>query len=65
MTAPVDDEIFVDRAEASRRLKISMTEVDDARRAGRLFAKRHGRKVLIPVTELQRYADALPWIDPK
>jgi len=59
------ERLFVTRQEAARILSLSVTEIDDARRAGKLLAKRHGRKVLIPVHELERYADSLPWIDPK
>jgi len=52
--------IAVTRQEAARMLSISVTEIDDERRAGRLSARRHGRKVLIPIAELQRWLDALP-----
>jgi hypothetical protein len=40
-------------------LNISVTEIDDERRAGRLVARKHGRKVLIPVAELRRWVEAL------
>lgn len=63
--APGPAEIFVDRPEAARRLCLSITELDDERRAGRILAKRKGRKVLIPVSELERYAESLPWDEPK
>lgn len=52
--------IAVTRREAAAMLGISMTEVDDERRAGRLIARRHGRKVLITVAELRRWVEALP-----
>lgn len=48
------------RQQASQMLGISVTEIDDERRAGRLMARKHGRKVLIPVAELERWLDALP-----
>lgn len=48
------------RQQAAEMLGISVTEIDDERRAGRLVARKHGRKVLLPVTELRRWLDALP-----
>jgi excisionase family DNA binding protein len=53
--------LLVTRQEAARLLSLSIREVDNLRRAGRLLAKRHGTKVLFPVAELERYADMLPW----
>jgi hypothetical protein len=35
-------------------------EIDDEHRAGRRAARKHGRKVLIPVAELRRWINALP-----
>ena len=64
LTEPVSG-LLVSRAEAARLLSISVRELDEARAAGKLLAKRHGGKVLIPVKELERYAESLPWIDPK
>lgn len=52
--------IAVTRQQGARMLGLSVTEIDDERRAGRLVARKHGRKVLIPVTELRRWLDALP-----
>jgi excisionase family DNA binding protein len=52
--------LAVDRHQAARLLSISVTEIDDERRAGRLIARKHGRKVLIPVAELKRWVEALP-----
>ena len=57
--------LLVRRTEAARLLALSVTEVDDLRRAGKLMAKKLGSKVLIPMSELERYANSLPWIDPK
>lgn len=53
--------LLVTRPEAARMLSLSVPEIDNLRRAGRLLAKRHGKKVLFPVAELKRYADSLPW----
>ena len=52
--------LAVDRHQAARLLSISVTEIDDERRAGRLVARKHGRKVLIPMAELRRWVEALP-----
>jgi excisionase family DNA binding protein len=54
------DPLAVTRHQAAQMLSLSVTEIDDERRAGRLQARRHGRKVLIPVVELQRWLEALP-----
>ncbi|GAY15538.1 helix-turn-helix domain-containing protein [Mycobacterium sp. shizuoka-1] len=53
--------LLVTRPEAARILSLSESEIDNLRRAGRLHAKRHGKKVLFPVTELERFVDLLPW----
>ena len=52
--------LAVTRHQAAEMLGISVTEVDDERRAGRLVARKHGRKVLIPTVELRRWVEALP-----
>ncbi len=52
--------LAVTRQQAAQILNISVTEIDDERRSSRLLARKHGRKVLIPVAELRRWLDALP-----
>jgi len=52
--------LVVTRQQAARMLSISLTEIDDERRAGRLVARKYGRRVLIPLAELQRWVDTLP-----
>lgn len=52
--------LAVSRQQAARLVNLSVTEIDDERRAGRLVAKKHGRKVLIEVAELRRWVAALP-----
>jgi hypothetical protein len=52
--------ISVTRQQAAQMVNISVTEIDDERRAGRLVARKHGRKVLIPVAELRRWVEDLP-----
>ncbi|MBI3215919.1 MAG: helix-turn-helix domain-containing protein [Mycobacterium sp.] len=53
--------ILVKRVEAAQLLGISVTELDRLRYSGRLMAKKQGRRVLFPTTELERYAESLPW----
>lgn len=55
------DRLLVTRPEAARILGLSLREVDNLRASGRLMAKRHGSKVLFPRTELERFANDLPW----
>lgn len=55
-----DDVLMVTRKEAARRLSLSVSEIDYARRRGDLAAVRYGAKVLIPVDELRRFAESLP-----
>lgn len=52
--------LAVTRRQAAQMVSLSVTEIDDERRAGRLVARKHGRKVLIPVDELARWVNALP-----
>lgn len=58
-----EDRLLVSRADAARILALSVGEVDRLRRSGKLLAKKHGSRVLFPVSELQQYADSLPWAD--
>lgn len=58
---PERNRLLVSRNEAARILSLSVPEVDNLRRAGRLLAKRHGSRVLFPVSELERFVEALPW----
>lgn len=54
------DVLLVPQNDAARMLGITVREVYELRRSRQLVARKHGRKVLIPVTELRRYADSLP-----
>jgi hypothetical protein len=58
-------ELLVDRAEAARRLSLSVREIDECRTNGTLASRKYGSKVLIPVAELERFADALPAWEPR
>ena len=60
----MSDELLVDRVEAARRLSISVREVDVCRENGSLASKKYGSKVLIPVSELERFAESLPAWEP-
>lgn len=53
------DRIAVTRAEAARLVSLSVAEIDNERRAGRLIGRKHGRKVLIPIDELRRWVEEL------
>lgn len=53
--------LLVPRPEAARILSLSEREIDRLRNAGKLMAKKHGSKVLFPMSELKRYAESLPW----
>jgi Helix-turn-helix domain len=53
--------LLVPRPEPARILSLSVPEIDNLRRAGRLLAKRHGARVRFPMAELERYAESLPW----
>lgn len=57
--------LLVARLEAATMLGLSVEVIGNLRRAGRLLAKRHGRKILIPVSEIERYAESLPWDEPR
>ncbi|WP_195167134.1 DNA-binding protein [Mycobacteroides abscessus] len=53
--------LLVPRVVAAEMVGLSLTEFDDERRAGRIFCKKYGRKVLAPMDELKRYVESLPW----
>ena len=55
-----EERLFVPQDEAARMLGITVREVYELRRSRQLVARKYGRKVLIPVAELRRYADSLP-----
>ena len=61
----MSDEILVDKVEAARRLGISPREVDECRRRGDLGARKYRAKVLFEVSELLRFAEALPADEPR
>lgn len=65
MTATLDAEqaakLLVTRQKAAEALSLSLREIDEARRAGKLLAKKYGSKVLIPWSELEHFAETLPW----
>jgi hypothetical protein len=59
------DRITVGRGEAAELLGISVTELDDARRRGDLASRKLGKRVLIEVEELVRFARSLPAYEPR
>lgn len=65
MTATLEAEqvekLLVTRQRAAELLSLSLREVDEARRDGRLLAKKYGSKVLIPMSEIHRLIEDMPW----
>ncbi|OZF41016.1 hypothetical protein CH294_02240 [Rhodococcus sp. 14-2483-1-1] len=47
--------------EAARILLLSLHGIENLRSAGMLLARKHGSRVLLPLAELERYAESLPW----
>jgi excisionase family DNA binding protein len=46
--------------DAAKCLSVGLNHTWDLIRAGKLVAKKDGRRVLIPMTEIKKYADSLP-----
>lgn len=59
------DTIAVSVAEAARMVGLDQTTVRSAINARELPAKRHGRKILIPVEGLRKWVGALPDASPE
>lgn len=57
--------IAVDVAEAARMVGLDQTTVRRAINARELAAKRHGRKILVPVAALEEWMNALPDASPE
>lgn len=53
------------REDASRYLDKSLSEIDRLIRSGRLLARKDGRRTIIDIKELDRFADQLPSVEPK
>lgn len=51
---------YLDRAEAAAFLKVSTVTVDRLRRSGQLLSKKLGRRVLIPLSEIEELLERLP-----
>lgn len=45
---------------AAEALSLSETEIDRLRRAGKLLARKHGNRVMFPVSELEKFIESLP-----
>lgn len=52
------------RKEAGIYLSKSLTEIDRLIKSGVLVARKDGRRTVIDIAELDRYADRLPSIEP-
>lgn len=55
-TMPTEQRLLVDRRNAAQYLSISQRSLDYLLAHGELNIRRIGARVLIPITELQRYA---------
>ncbi|SKT46704.1 helix-turn-helix domain-containing protein [Mycobacteroides abscessus] len=53
--------VLVPRLQAAEMIGLSPREFDDVRRAGKIFTKQYGRKILVPMDELKKFAESLPW----
>lgn len=51
--------LFVDPREAARLLSISRAEIYNILAAGRMRSVKHGKRRLIPMDELHRFAESL------
>ena len=54
-------DVYLDRVEAAARLKCSVRYVDRLRERGELLAKKMGRSVLIPSSEVEALLERLEW----
>lgn len=61
---PAEQRLF-SRAGAGRYLDKSLREIDRLISTGVLLAKKDGRRTVIDKSELDRYADRLPVIEPR
>jgi excisionase family DNA binding protein len=63
MTGEDDDmqgmPMAISRVETARRLSLSVRSIDRAIARGELKARQFGGRVLVPVSEIERYLDAL------
>lgn len=53
------------RAQAATYLSKSLREIDRLISAGTLIGRKDGRRTVIDIRELDRYADRLPAIEPR
>lgn len=69
MTAVVErvvaEPVLVPRRQAAEMLGLGLTEFDELRRAGRIFVRKYGRKVLVPMEEIRKCAETIPWDEDK
>lgn len=53
------------RAQACEYLSKSMSEIDRLIKSGTIVARKDGRRTVIDIKELDRYAERLPIIEPR
>ena len=56
---------FLTLKEAARELRISLAKLDRKIGRGQLKAKKHGHSTFVMATEVQRYIENLPDIEPR
>lgn len=56
---------FFTRKEAARELRISLATLNRIIGRGQLKAKKHGHSTFVMATEVRRYIDNLPDIEPR
>lgn len=61
---PIEQRLF-SRAQSAKYLSKSLREIDRLVSAGKLVARKDGRRTVIDIRELDRFADRLPVIEPR
>ena len=56
---------FYTRKEAARELRMSVTKLDRVIASGELKAKRHGHAVVVMRSEIERYIEQWPDVEPR
>ena len=62
---PASGLTFFTRKEAARELRVSLATLDRIIDRGQLKAKKHGHSTFVMATEVQRYIENLPDIEPR
>jgi hypothetical protein len=60
MSVTDDQPLALHRKEAAKKIGISLTSLDRAIAAGKLKAKKYGKRTLLLVPDIERFVDELP-----